>query len=117
MRTIKDWKEEKVADIEVAPHRYLFHAIEHEDAHGPDWRKHLPYKEGEVIWIKTGTEVVRAKIYRILYGRNQFGDIMPTYRVQKETAKGVFSKVWVNTWPGMIQRGYKMKGLAPDIPD
>ena len=118
-RIVRDWKPLRVADLPVAPHRY------HWDNPPPDlddfddykaMKAAIPYSEGEVVYIERGGKAVRALIYVASYYRSDYDGCRRAYfKVQVETAEGLFSKLWEKTWPGFIQRGYQLAGLAPDV--
>jgi hypothetical protein len=119
-RIVRGWTPDKVADATVAPHRYTW------DGKGqPDldeckgYREILaaiPYKEGEAVYVQRGERAVKARIYRVHYERDRFGERRAVFMVQFETAAGLWSKAWARTWAGFIQRGYALAGLAPDVP-
>lgn len=117
-RMVKDWTDARVADFEVAPHRYTWTGF----VDPPDgctiaeWKAALPYKPGEVVYVDIDGQPVKALIYLILSDRNVWGERRALYRVQLETKTGAWSKMWINAWASQIQRGYQRAGLAPDIP-
>lgn len=118
------WKPEKVEDTPVAPHRYLYNDFDDSyrwDHNQPggyrDFINAVPYKKGDVVWVKDGDKAKRARIMDIAAEFDRYGDRREKFRVQFETAKGEWSKLWTYTYPGPIQRGYQMMGLAPDMPE
>lgn len=118
-RVVRDWREERADDFPVAPHRYVWSGTDDTFLHAKthkEFKAGCPYKEGEVVFVEHGGKPVRAKIIGVWRERDYYGDPRVVYRVQLETAKGIFSKLWTTTWPGFIQRGYQLAGLAPDIP-
>lgn len=120
-RLIKtDYEARPVSEFEIAPHRYLWmDGLESnpEIERFSEWLKTVPYQEGEVVWLEHNGKPVKARIMQVFRKYNRFGEAREMYRVQIETAKGNWSKMWFYTWSGFIQRGYKLAGLAPDIPD
>lgn len=124
-RIVRNWTADRVEDAVVAPHRYTW---AEGDSNRPDaaaldrfcrladWKAALPYQVGDVVWLEVSpTRAVRARIHIIIRQWDRFGDARPLYRVQVETAKGLWSKHWINAWAGHIQRGYYLAGLAPDL--
>jgi hypothetical protein len=123
-REIRGWTEEKVEGCAVAPHRYLWSRQGAEDdlaepgsSRIAEWKAALPYQRGEVIWVANGGRIsaIRARILDIIVDYDRYGDRRPIYQCQTETAKGVWSKVWSRFYPGAVQRGYHLAGLAPDL--
>lgn len=123
-RVVKDWKPEKVEEATVAPHRYLWTGAILSDGSlakeldlcksYEEKKANMPYRPGEVIYILRGSKATKAKVYGIYWERNHYGELREMYRVQVETADGLWSKLWEQTYPGFIQRGYHAAGLAPD---
>lgn len=129
-RKVKDWKPDLVASAEVAPHRYLWsgaidavgNVLPDPDA-APDFKAFkaaVPYQAGDVVYVDRGGVPVKARIIDFWWDRDlreRTGEKREMYRVQFETAAGMWSKLWERTHPGFIQRGYKLAGLAPDVLD
>lgn len=109
----------------VAPHRYLWSgAILPNGEKAKDLclcddyneaKANIPYLEGEVIWLIRDGKPIRALIIDTHLERDRFGDRREFYRVVFETKKDTWSKLWEKTWPGFVQKGYKIAGLAPDV--
>lgn len=100
-----------VADFEVAPDRYPTAPAVDGDPNAmklSEWRKLSTYKEGEVVWLDEGGEPVKALITDVFHDYDQYGDRREKYRVVKATVKGQWSKTFKYTWPGYIERGYKL---------
>lgn len=121
-RLIRNWKEERADDLPLAPHRYTWNREAPEDdladpASGPirEWRAALPYQKGDVLMVEDNGKPKRAKVLDIIVDYDRYGDRRPAYQCAVETADGVFSKVWKRFYPGHVQRGYKLAGLAPDL--
>lgn len=123
MYRVKDWSaDEKVEDAQVEPHRYLYADFDDAYRDATDFREFLagvPYKEGDVVFVEhrndDGSKVAkRAKVAFVWFDRDRFGDRQELYRLQLETAKGLWAKVGTKAWAGHIQRGYQLAGLAPD---
>jgi hypothetical protein len=122
-RAVKNWIEEKVDPASVAPHRYTWDRVGPEDALAApgdkhsirEWREALPYQPTEVIWVERSGQPVLARIQHIVVGYDRFGDRQAIYQCQTATAAGVWSKVWMRFYPGHVQRGYHLAGLAPDL--
>lgn len=124
MYRVKNWSaDERVEDAQVEPHRYTYADFDDGYRDAPDFREFLagvPYKEGEVVYVeafdpKTGRKVAkRAKVADVWFDRDRFGDRREMFRLQLETAKGIWAKVGTKAWAGQIQRGYQLAGLAPD---
>lgn len=114
-RIVRNWKAIKVEEMQVAPHRYTWDFNDPETANLKEWRSNLPYKEGDVVFVVDNDVARRALIHVIIPSRDRFGDRIPLYRVQLETAGGLFSKLWTNAWAGTIQRGYYLAGRAADL--
>jgi len=125
-RTIRDWKLEKVADFEVAPHRYLHsgaitpNGVEAKDIDDceswSEFKANTPYVEGEVVYVQWGHGFKKARITGVFREYDRFGFRRAVYHVQYETKAGYWSKRWDRAYAGYIQRGYKNAGLAPDVP-
>jgi hypothetical protein len=124
MRSISRWGNHvdtvpPPSELPVAPHRYLWDAPFDERSVGTlqQWKETVPYKPGEVVWVQTGRdEAKRAYIMSVIPERDRFGDRREVYRVRLETNAGTWSKLWRDMWPGHVQRGYRIAGLAPDVP-
>ncbi len=122
-RAVRGWTEETVDPNSVAPHRYTWSREGAEDALADpsdghkirDWKAALPYQPGEVMWVERNGKPVRAKLLYVVVDYDRSGDRRPAYQCQTETAKGVWSKVWQRFYPGHVQRGYLLAGLAPDL--
>lgn len=132
---VKDWIPSTVAATPVAPHRYTWDMPDPELVEGtPDdgvigerarFLASVPYRAGEVVYVERVVYDAKAKehnqvpiLARILYvfvERNHYGDLREKYRVQLATKAGLWSKKWVYVWPGHVQRGYMLAGLAPDV--
>jgi hypothetical protein len=107
-----------VADLPVAPHRYLWTA-----PYTPEpetYRQAVdsaPYKVGDVVYvIEGGGEFRRAYITFVGASRNYYGDLREEYTVRPETKAGAWARREYKVFPGFIQRGYKRAGLAPEMP-
>lgn len=118
-RLVQNWTPEAVDETPVAPHRYTWGRKETEVfilGQGREFKKSVPYQPGEVVWVDRGDDTpVKARILMLFAELDHFGDYRAKFRVQFATAKGVWSKSWVYAWAGMIQRGYQLAGLAPDV--
>lgn len=125
MRNVKNWTPSRVEDSPVAEHRYLWSGTV--DAAGrvlPDtgtvdtwdeFKPLIPYAVGEVVWVEHRGSPRRARILHVMIEWDSFGSLREFYRVQLETKAGLWSRTWVNKWPGDVQRGYFAAGLAPDL--
>lgn len=121
-RLVRNWTEEMVDGCVVAPHRYTWDREGAEEALADpanarirDWKAALPYQMGDVLWVERNGKPVRARILYIVVDYDRYGDRRPAYQCQTETAKGAWSKVWQRFYPGHVQRGYLLAGLAPDL--
>jgi len=113
---------------EVAPHRYLYNHEGDEmdfrfkwaELGYKEWRAAVPYKAGEVIYFQSNGEATKALILDVGSYRPEAGiyagDKVETYRIAYATKTGKWSKNWLRIYPGDVQRGYKLAGLAPDVP-
>lgn len=113
------WPATPVSAHEIAPHRYLWTDADDSWRNAPDYKTFkagIPYKQGEVIWVQYGDKAKRAIIVSVLSERTYHGDRREVYHVALETTKGMWSKVWYKTYPGLVQRGYQLAGLAPEMP-
>ena len=122
-RIIKDWKPGKVEDTPVAPHRYLWTGT-NDDYRDRDLvprirdaKNMVPYQPGEVVYVKDGDAVKRARIMQIHFEMDRYGDRREKFKVQFETGNGLWSKLFSYTYPGPVQRGYQKLGLAPEMPE
>ncbi len=111
-RAVKDWVSEKVSDAEAAMREGDYTGSTAKEA-----RETSPYKKGDVFLVLHDEKPKRARAIMVSghYLRTQ-DQYVPRYRVQLETSKGVWSKLWNNVWPGDIQRGFEaaeqLKGEA-----
>jgi hypothetical protein len=103
-RVIRNWTPDLVADATVKPYSSDFGDYTKTDYDG--FIAGLSYKEGDVIYVAVGGEAKKAKIVGIFVKRNSEGYPIAKFRVLLETAKGLWSKNWEHTWPGIIQRDY-----------
>jgi len=106
----------------VAPHRYLFtdmdESYRESGTSWKDFKAGLPYDIGDVIYLEYNGELRKAIISYVFREVDRFGDFREKYRIHLANKTGnVFGKSWVYTYPGFIQRGYKLAGLAPDVPN
>jgi hypothetical protein len=114
------WPAERVETYAVAPHRYRYDAFDesYRDGTFKQFAAGIPYKTGDVIWLKQyhGRPPVRAYVLSWGTKRDRYGDRREYYNVLVETKRGHWSKSWIRAHPGPIQRGYAIAGLAPDVP-
>lgn len=78
-----------------------------------EFKELCPYKPGDVVWLEhytaNGKEARKAFISDVWPERDQDGFRRPKFRVHIATAKGDrFARNWFYTWPGYIERGYKL---------
>jgi hypothetical protein len=107
-----------VADLPVAPHRYLWNApIAPAPETWHECRDAAPYQPGEVILVVYGDGYARAYVDSIGCKRDYYGDLRETYNVRRETKSGQWAKRTYETHPGLIQRAYQRAGQAPDVPE
>lgn len=115
-----EWPSTPVSAHEIAPHKYVWNTWDDSYRDAPDYdtfKAGIPYKQGEVIWVQYGNAAKRAIIVRVGYERDGvFANRREVYKVALETAKGMWSKIWYKTYPGLVQRGYQLAGLAPEMP-
>ncbi len=116
-RNIRNYESSKVEDSPVAPHRYRADVYKPDPKSYDEWKKQIPYKPGEVVYMDDFGKPVKAKIIYVFRDHDRFGFPREKYRVQKATQKGLWSKNWIYIYPGFIQRGYKLAGLAPEMKD
>lgn len=118
-RLVKDWRPLAADEAAIAPHRYRWNADGLPDgleSSMKEWRAKVPYQPGDVVWImRRDGKAARALIRSVEAEYDRYGDRRERYRVQPETAAGLFSRMWEYTYPGPIQRGYLAAGLAPDL--
>lgn len=124
-RVVKNWKPDSVSNAIVAEHRYLFSGTVLANGEPAKYfplcegsaerRANTPYRVDEVVWVDRDGVGVRARIIMVSW-ESDAGNRRELYRVQFETAKDTWSKLWAVVYPGMIQRGYQLAGLAPDVP-
>lgn len=111
-----------VSSFTVAPHRYTYDSdiIDGEISAMSlrEFRALAPYVAGEVVYIEHNGEARLAYIHAMYVDYTHNNERRHKYRVTLANRTGDrFSKVWFYTWPGYIQRGYKLAGLAPDMKD
>ena len=114
------WDSRKVDECQIAPHRYTWDGKhgEYENAKTvTEFIRGVPYKAGDVVFVAYGDVAKRALITHVGAYRDRFGDRKEWFQVLLETKRGEWARVWNRTYPGPIQRGYKLAGRAPDIPD
>lgn len=125
-RTVKSFMLEphwpqRADTAEVAPHRYTWEGGRPTlDSFGLDrWKEMMDsvvYQPGDVIWMTGGPKgFVKAMVLSVFVSRSAWdGCRREKYRVVRATAKGEWSKLWEETYPGFVQRGYVAAGMAPD---
>ncbi len=106
---------EPVGDPQIAPHHFRWDANDPPITTYVEWKKAEPYKPGDIVWVQVGEDAVRARIVMIHFTRDRFGDPRSKYRVQIETRNGHWSRQWIYTYPGFIQRGYALAGATDPI--
>lgn len=107
---------------EPAPHRYTWSGDGAETIAAEQLAKTrrqflavVPYKPGEIVFVADGDGPARrALILDVFAERDRFDDFRAKFRVAFEVG-GRWSRQWVYTWAGFIQRGYLNAGLAPDL--
>lgn len=104
--------------LRTAPHRYRWDRDEPEpkDDSRAAFLNTVPYSVGEIVYVARDGKPVRARIIGVFTERNRFEERCVKFRVQFETKAGTWSRQWYYTYPGPIQRGYALAGLAPDMP-
>lgn len=109
--------DERVEATPVAPHRYLWSVDEVEpvDATVKAWKATVPYQPGDVVWVQVDSTTAKRALVIGLFSSYHCHERRAQFRVRLETKAGLWSKQWIYTWPGFIQRGYAMAGLAPDV--
>jgi hypothetical protein len=111
-RIVKNWTPDKVAESAVAPHVYTHDRDEPDHTTYAEWKAAVGYEAGQVVWVErfvTGGKIaVRARIVNVCVERDRWGDRRAKFQVQYETKAGLWSKAWEYTWPGMVQRGYRI---------
>lgn len=105
-----------IDSIKVAPHRYLWTGSSERPADYGECRRAAPYQERDVVYIDIDGRPVRALVYVVFCEKDRWGDWREAYKVQTETRKGTFSNMWTVVHPGCIQSGYRLMGLAPEMP-
>lgn len=117
-RIIRDWTPERVDDTPVAPHRFRWDDDRYtpEPASYREVREGSPYQPGDVVYVVYGDGYIRARVLAVFPYRDRNDDWAWRFRVQRETKAGYWSKLYTDTWPGYIQRGYQRAGLAPEMP-
>lgn len=82
-----------------------------------EWRDAHPYKPGMIVWVEFTDRVNgewtktarKAYISDVFFERDAYGDRRAKYRVHYANKKGNrFANNWSYTYPGYIQRGYKI---------
>lgn len=108
----------------IAPHRYRYDRDDceyerrksHHYCDYPTWRKGLPYQRGDVVFARHLNKPRKALIVGVGCEYDSFGDRMERYKCRLLTEKGEWSKRFYNKYPGDIQAGYLLAGLAPEMP-
>lgn len=121
-RIIRGWTPEQVDDAPVAPHRYRWDRdddIDNDPSAMPirDWKAAQPYQPGDVVYVQDGDDLRKARIMAVHVDYDRWDDRRPKFKVQYATKGGLWGKLFSYTYPGPIQRGYKLAGLAPEIPE
>lgn len=109
---------EPVEAYTVAPHRYLWNRS-FPDVLPSKYREvkaAAPYSAGDVIWAEIGAAVLRCFVLSVDCEKDRFDDWRELYTVLPETKAGTFSRQYRRVTPGFVQRAYKAKGLAPEMP-
>lgn len=117
---VRNWSADERADAaKVAPDRYNssdWHKVYGvPQIHAVAWRDFVAaatYQPGDVIWVekytKHGPRANKARIVHVYPDRDRYGDRREMFGVQLMTGKGIWSKTIQKTWPGYIERGYKL---------
>jgi len=117
-RIVRNWQPIEADASKVAPHRYLYTGMNDDYRDAKTYREFIdgcPYKIGDIVYIEEGNKAVLCLITGVWREYvERWGEYREKYRVQRATAKGLFSKTWFYTYSGFIQRGYWRAGLAPD---
>lgn len=110
---------EPVERYAVAPHRYLWNAPIPEvlPTTYREVKAAAPYQAGDVIFAEIGKLVLRCYVLDVLCELDRFYDLRELYTVLPETKAGTFARQYRRISPGHVQRAYKAKGLAPEMPD
>lgn len=121
-RAIHNWTPKKAGDYPVSPHRYLWDRDGAEDdlsmpgaSKIGEWKEALPYKPGNVIMVERGGKPVKAMVLYVVVDYDRYGDRRACYKCATETKTGFFSQIWSRFYPGHVQRGYFLAGMAPDL--
>lgn len=115
---------EPVSSYPVAPDHYANPDLPTiDDTPGPDgmrirdWIAAQPYHAGDVVWFEYnglyGKQPRKAFISGVWVDYDRYGDRRPKFRVHLANKTGDrFAKNWFYTWPGFIERGYKLAATA-----
>lgn len=125
IRNKPDFWRTPVADMPVAENRYTddfddeFRWNRQMCPTLRDWRKHVPYQVGDVIWCERWSNKERknvpckALVLDVFWDREYLersGDRREKYRIAWATKDGKWSSLYAYVHPGYVQRGYNMAG-------
>lgn len=109
-----------VDEIPVEPHRYRYDECNDDYRYAATYREFItgvPYQRGHVVYVSDNGKLRKALILDVRSDRDRYGDRREMFRIAFATAGDTWSKLFNYTYSGPIQRGYKIAGLAPEMPD
>ena len=104
----------------LAPHRLRYDNEDPTPETHWDARKRAAYQPGDIIALERNGKLRFAVVDNVLTYRDHFGDIQAYWRVRVFRPDGTLAKPYRRqpyAWPNFVQRGYKLAGLAPEMPD
>lgn len=114
-----EYDDRPVEACAVAPHRYTWEGQDNPYQHAKrvtDFLRGVAYQKGDVVYVERNGAPVKALILYVGCSRDSWGDRREWFKVLLATRKGKWSGAWHRTYPGFVQRGYQLAGLAPDVP-
>ena len=104
----------------LAPHRLRYDTEDPVPETHIEARKTAAYQPGEIIALERDGKLRFAIVDHVMTGRDLYGDIRAYWRVRLFRPDGTLASPYRRqpyAWPGFVQRGYKLAGLAPEMPD
>lgn len=104
----------------LSPHRMRFDTETAAYESYTHARTTAPYQKGDIVAVCHNGKLKFALIDNVLVERRSFGEYRPYWRVRFMRKDGSFPAPYKRQpyiYPGYVQRGYWMAGLAPEIPE
>ena len=104
----------------LAPHRLLYTNDPPSPETWKEAKQSAAYQPGDIIAVERDGKLRFAIVDYVMVSRDRFGDLQAYWRVRLFRKDGTLATPYRRqpyVWPGPVQRGYKLAGLAPEMPD